>query len=113
MNAHCVLYLIKVDNMLPSELLDPKSILVVGGSDNLDHLGGSVLKNLLDQRYRGKLMVMNPKRNIVQGLECFQKVEDVPPAELAIFAIPAHDIYPIMESLIRGNITRAFIVYSA
>lgn len=99
--------------MLPSELLDPKSILVVGGSTRLDHLGGSVLKNLLDQGYSGELLVMNPNRDLVQGVRSYRRVEDVPGAELAIFAIPAAQIRPIMETLIRSKGTRAFIVYSA
>ncbi len=99
--------------MLSTELLDPKSILVVGGSTRLDHLGGSVLKNLLDQGFKGELMVMNPKRDRVQGVRSYRAVEDVPGVELAIFAIPAAQIRPIMETLIRNKGTRAFIVYSA
>jgi len=79
----------------------------------LDHLGGSVLKNLLDQGYDGELMVMNPKRDVVQGVRSYRNVEEVPRAELAIFAIPAAQIFPIMETLIRSKGTRAFIIYSA
>ena len=104
---------LKTDHMLPSQLTNPKSILVVGGSDNLDHLGGSVLKNLLDQGYKGELMVLNPKRTIVQGIRSYKDTAEVPDVELAIFAIPAGAIYPVMKALIDDNVTRAFLVYSA
>ena len=86
---------------------------MVGGSNNLDHLGGSVLRNLLDQGYDGELMVLNPRRASVQGVRSYSDPEDLPEVELAIFAIPAEAIYPIVECLIDQNITRAFIVYSA
>ena len=99
--------------MLAQALLNPKSILVVGGSNNVDHLGGSVLKNLIDCGFDGELCVLNPKRERVQGLRSYSAPEEVPRIELAIFAIPAGEIYPIMESLIEQKGTRAFLVYSA
>ena len=99
--------------MLPKELTDPKSILVVGGSENPDQLGGSVLKNLLDQQYKGQLFVLNPKRDRVQGIVSFKDVEEAPYADLAIFAIPAANIYPILKVLSLQKKIRAYIIYSA
>ncbi len=99
--------------MLAQALLNPKSILVVGGSNNVDHLGGSVLKNLIDQGFQGELSVLNPKRKQVQGLRSYSSPEEVADVELAIFAIPAPDIYPVMQILIEQKGTRAFLVYSA
>lgn len=99
--------------MLTQALLNPNSILVVGGSDNVDHLGGSVLKNLIDHDFQGELFVLNPKRDRVQGLRSYSTPEKVPAVELAIFAIPAAGIYPVMNTLIEQKGTRAFLVYSA
>ena len=99
--------------MLAKALLNPKSILVVGGSNNVDHLGGSVLKNLIDCGFKGELCVLNPKRERVQGLRSYSIPEEVPDIELAIFAIPAGEIYPVMQTLIEQKGTRAFLVYSA
>ncbi len=99
--------------MLTQALLNPKSILVVGGSNNVHHLGGSVLKNLIDCGYPGELCVLNPKRELVQGLRSYSDPEEVPHVELAIFAIPANEICPVMRVLIEQKSTRAFLVYSA
>ncbi len=49
--------------MLHSKLINPSSIAVIGGSDHVDHIGGSVLKNLIDQPFTGDLFVVNQKRN--------------------------------------------------
>lgn len=99
--------------MLAKALVNPKSILVVGGSNNVDHLGGSVLKNLIDCGFKGELCVLNPKRERVQGIRSYPVPEEVPDIELAIFAIPAGEIYPIMQILIEQKGTRAYLVYSA
>lgn len=112
--ANRVIYTSQVTSrMLAQALLNPKSILVVGGSNNVDHLGGSVLKNLIDCGFPGELCVLNPKRERVQGLRSYSVPEEVPDVELAIFAIPAHEIYPVMRVLIEQKGTKAFLVYSA
>ena len=47
--------------MINRQLLNPKSIVVVGGSNNLQKPGGKVLKNIIDGDFQGDLYVANPK----------------------------------------------------
>ena len=49
--------------MLHDNLINPKSIVIVGGSDNLASPGGRVLKNLIDHNFKGDLYVVNPKKD--------------------------------------------------
>ena len=42
--------------MLHDYLVNPKSIVVVGGSENIHSPGGRVLKNLIDHKYSGELL---------------------------------------------------------
>jgi acetyltransferase len=51
--------------------------------------GGKVLKNLLESDFKGKVYAVNPKENQIQGVQCFQKVEDLPQTDCAILAIAA------------------------
>lgn len=99
--------------MLHQKLINPGSIVVVGGSDRLDHLGGSVLKNLIDQKFKGDLFVVHPKKDLVQGLRSYRKVENIPDADLAIIAIPAREIPEVIRVLSLKKQTRGFIIYSA
>ena len=99
--------------MLHEKLIKPSSITVIGGSDHIDHIGGSVLKNLIDQGFKGKLFVVNPKKDIVQGIRSFRDISHVPQTDLAIFAIPAKEILPIVKELIANKETKAFIIYTA
>ena len=54
--------------MINDQLINPRSIVVVGGSNDLTKPRGKVLKNILDGGYKGKLYVTNTKETIVQGL---------------------------------------------
>ena len=75
--------------MLNPLLLSPKSIVVVGGSEDLHKPGGSVLKNLKTHNYKGTLYVVNPKADNVQGEKTYKSIEELPDVDLAILAIPA------------------------
>ena len=51
--------------MINRELIDPKSIVVVGGSNNVHKPGGRLVRNLLDGKYKGELYVVNAREEIV------------------------------------------------
>lgn len=99
--------------MLHEKLLNPSSIAVIGGSDHIDHIGGSVLKNLINQRFKGQLYVVNPKKNEVQGIISYRDVALLPQTDLAIIAIPAQDILEVVKKLIEKKGTKGFIIYAA
>ena len=43
--------------MINRELINPQSIVVVGGSNNVHKPGGRIVRNLLDGKYKGELCV--------------------------------------------------------
>ena len=53
--------------MINRELINPQSIVVVGGSNNVHKPGGRIVRNLLDGKYKGELCVVNAKETDVQG----------------------------------------------
>ncbi len=99
--------------MLHPKLINPKSIAVIGGSNNIDSIGGSVLKNLIDQQFKGDLYVVNPNKDVVQKIKSFKDVSLLPKTDLAIIAIPAIDIPGIVNVLLKNKETKGFIIYSA
>ncbi len=99
--------------MITKQLTHPRSIVVVGGSNDIQKPGGKVLKNLLDGGFDGKLYVMNPKENEVQGVKSFPDPKEMPDVDLAIFAIAAKYTPDTIEFLAQNKNTRAFIVLSA
>ena len=99
--------------MITKELISPKSIVIVGGSEDSHKPGGNVLKNLLETKYSGKLFVVNPKSEYVQGIKSYSSVEELPQVDLAILAIPASLCPGVAETLCKKKSCKAIIVFSA
>src|SRR5450759_291298 len=99
--------------MINENLINPDSIVIVGGSDDLFKPGGKVLKNIIDGKYNGKLYVVNPNKDKIQGIKSYRDLNDIPDADLAILAISASLCLAAVEILVRDKKTRAFIIISA
>ncbi|MFW6202907.1 MAG: acetate--CoA ligase family protein [Marinilabilia sp.] len=100
--------------MLNEQLLNPKSIAIVGGSDNTAKPGGKIVENILQGGFGGKLYVVNPSHSQVQGIPAYASVSDLPSdVELGIMAVSAKLTIDAVETLAREKNTRAFIVISA
>ena len=99
--------------MIQKALINPESILVVGGSQDTTKPGGKIVQNILEGGYKGQLMVLNPGRHEVQGVQSYASVAGLPvKVDLAILAIAAGRCQSVVEEL--GALgTRAFIVISA
>ena len=99
--------------MINRELLQPQSIVVIGGSNNVHKPGGAVVRNILQGGFAGMLRVVNPKEDEVQGIKVFHHADELPPTELAILVIPAKLCPDTVELLARDKGTKAFIIISA
>ncbi len=99
--------------MITKQLLDPKSIVVVGGSDDIHKPGGKILKNLIDGNFKGELYVSNPKADEIQGIKSYRNPKDLPQVDLAIIAIAAKYTFDVIKVLTEEKETKAFIIISA
>ena len=99
--------------MFNKQLLEPESIVVVGGSNNTHKPGGAVVCNLISGNYSGTLRIINPKEDEVQGIRAFHDVKELPPTDLAILVVPAAFCPDYVETLASEKSVRAFIIISA
>jgi len=99
--------------MINRELLEPQSIVVIGGANNVYKPGGAVVRNLLQGGYQGMLRIVNPKEDEVQGIKAFHDARELPPTELAILVVAAKFCPQYVELLAKEKQTRAFIIISA
>jgi acyl-CoA synthetase (NDP forming) len=99
--------------MINQSLLNPASIVVVGGSNNLRKPGGRILQNIIAGGFSGNLCVVNPKDETVQGVRSFTGVNELPDVELAILAIAAKQCPEAVRVLAERKNTKAFIILSS
>ncbi len=99
--------------MINKELLQPESIVVIGGSNNVHKPGGAVVRNLISGGYEGTLRVVNPKEDAVQGIKAFHDVKELPPTNLAILVVAAKYCPDYVKFLASEKNVRAFIIISA
>ncbi|MDA3887093.1 MAG: CoA-binding protein, partial [Candidatus Delongbacteria bacterium] len=98
--------------MINNELINPKSIVIVGASENPSKIGGKVLKNILSGNFKGDIFAINPKEETVQGINC-HSLEDLPEVELAIIAVSVKYVKEYVTTLTEKKKTKAFIILSA
>ena len=99
--------------MINKQLLQPESIVVIGGSNNIHKPGGAVVRNLLSGGYQGTLRIVNPKEDEVQGIKVFHDAKELPPTDLAILVVAAKFCPQYVEFLAKEKNVRAFIIISA
>ena len=99
--------------MINRQLLEPQSIVVIGGSNNVHKPGGAIVRNILQGGYEGTLRIVNPKEDEVQGIKVFHDAHELPPTELAVLVVAAKFCPEYVELLAREKQTRAFIIISA
>ncbi len=99
--------------MINKQLLQPESIVVIGGSNNVHKPGGAVVRNLLAGNYQGTLRIVNPKEDEVQGIKVFHDMKELPPTDLAIIVVAAKFCPDYVDYLAAEKQVRAFIILSA
>jgi acyl-CoA synthetase (NDP forming) len=94
-------------------VLAPKSVAIVGASDNVTRWGGSALQNILDGGYEGAIYPVNPKGGEFFGLPVSTSLEDVPaPPDLALLAVGAAQLPGVIEQCGRAG-ARAAVAIAA
>ena len=99
--------------MIAKELLNPKSIVVCGASSDIHKPGGKALKNLLESPFRGPVYAVNPKETMVQGVNCYANVNDLPQVDCAILCIAAKFCAQTVDVLAKEKGCKGFIIISA
>ncbi|MEZ5831806.1 MAG: acetate--CoA ligase family protein [Dongiaceae bacterium] len=73
-----------------NRIMKPDAVAVIGASAEDGKIGNSVMKNLINGGYQGKIYPIHPKADEIMGRKAYKSVKDVPGViDVAVFAIPA------------------------
>lgn len=99
--------------MINRQLLNPESIVVIGGSNDVHKPGGAIVRNLIQGGFKGALHIVNPKEDEIQGIKVFHNAEELPATDLAIMVVAAKFCPDYVDYLAEHKQVRAFIIISA
>lgn len=94
-------------------LLKPRSIAMIGASNNASRIGGMPLELMQRFGYKGDIFPINPKYQEAFGIRCYPDIESVPAVpDLAVLAVPAAEVTPMLRRC-QGKGVAAAIVYAS
>ncbi|MEM4200710.1 MAG: GNAT family N-acetyltransferase [Nitrososphaerales archaeon] len=95
------------------KIFNPKSVAIVGASDEEGSVGYAIMKNFLDSNFKGEVYPVNIRKEEILGLKAFQSVEQLPKTvDLAIIATPAKTVPEVVEQCGKAGI-KGLIIISA
>jgi acyl-CoA synthetase (NDP forming) len=94
-------------------LCNPKSVAIIGCSQNPKRLSGRPFYFLRKFNYQGKIYPVNPKYDEIDGIKCYPSIKDVPePVDVALLLIPAASIEGALKECIEAG-TKSAIIFSS
>ncbi|MFN0096039.1 MAG: acetate--CoA ligase family protein [Dehalococcoidia bacterium] len=73
-----------------NRIMKPDAVAVIGASAEAGKIGNSVMKNLINGGYEGRIYPIHPKAKEIEGVKVYKSVKDCPTdIDVAVFAIPA------------------------
>ncbi|MCK9579916.1 MAG: acetate--CoA ligase family protein [Methanoregula sp.] len=94
---------------VPMEYFNPRSIAVIGASQESTKMGYAVLHNLL--HFPGQLYPVNNKRSEIQGLKAYPTITAIPaPVDLAVITVPAIHVPRVVEECGQKGVPMVVII---
>jgi len=95
----------------PANFLKPNSVAIIGASRDTAKRGNRAIQMLLDSRYEGQIIPINPREAEILGLRCYPELAAVPfDIDLALICTPAATVPDVIELCGRKNVKGALVL---
>ena len=92
-------------------LFEPESIAIVGASETPNSIGVTLVRNMLDSGYKGKLFFVNPEHETVFGQRSYPSVDTIPQRlDIAVICTKAEKVPDIIDACGRAGCRNAIII---
>jgi acyl-CoA synthetase (NDP forming) len=94
-------------------LLTPRSVAIVGASNEPTRISGRAQRYLRESGYGGAVYPVNPNRGVVQGLAAFPSLRDLPEVpDVALVGVPAERAVQALEEAAEIGVKGAIVFAS-
>jgi acetyltransferase len=89
----------------------PKTVAVIGATENAGTVGRTILWNLVSNPFGGIVFPINPKRPSVLGVKAYKHISEVPePVDLAVIVTPAATVPGIIHDCVQEGVKAAIVI---
>ncbi len=93
------------------KVFNPKSVAIIGASDEEGSVGYAIVKNFTTFGYAGKVYYVNIRKPEILGVKTYPSVEQIPePVDLAMIATPAKTVPAVVEQCGKAGVKGVIIV---
>lgn len=94
-------------------LIDPRSIAVIGASNEPYKFGGRPIRYMLQAPFKGPIYPINPKETEIQGLKAYADIRDVgEPIDMAVITIPAPAVLGAVKACAEAGV-KSLVIFSS
>ena len=94
-------------------LLNPRSVAVIGASEDQTKWGGRIFWTLLHHKFDGAVYPINPNRDVLFGLKTFPSIDTTPtPPDMVIMAIPQPKVKDEVRACAARGVKACIIITS-
>lgn len=92
-------------------LFEPQSIAIIGASETPGSVGATLVSNVIDGGFKGKLFFVNPRHDTVFGQKAYDNVERIPQRlDLAVICTKAETVPGIVDACGRAGTRHAIVI---
>ncbi len=92
-------------------LFEPKSIAIIGASETPGSIGATLVRNIIDGGFKGRLFLVNPRHETVFGQKAYDTVESIPQRlDLAVICTKAESVPGIVDACGRAGTRNAIVI---
>jgi acetyltransferase len=93
------------------KIFNPRSVAIIGASDEEGTVGYALVKNFVDLGFEGKVYPVNLRKTEILGIKVYASVEQVPEqVDLAVIATPAKTVPDVLEQCGKAGINGIIII---
>jgi acetyltransferase len=94
-----------------NRIFKPRHVAVVGASEKAGTIGNALMRNLVDGRFSGTVLPVNPNYQTMHGQACFESVSVLETGvDLAVIATPIHSVADIVGECVEKKVGGAVII---
>ena len=93
------------------KMFNPRSVAVIGASNNPGKVGYAIIKNLAEADFSGEVYPVNLTEKEIQGIETYPSVLKInKPVDVAIICVPAKFVPSILKECAQKGIKNAVVI---